>query len=159
MTFKVTEAGFPRPRLRPLPPRRARTALPSPPARAGSKFLWPVKGRVLSGFGVKRKGLHNDGLNIAAPRGAPVRAAENGVVAYSGSELKGFGNMILLKHSGGFLTAYAHNGELLVRRGEVIRKGQTIAKVGSTGNVDSPQLHFQVRRKGKSVNPSAYLDG
>ncbi len=159
MTFQVTDAGLPRPRFKPFPPKRARAALPAPPARAGDSFLWPVKGRVLSGFGVKGKGLHNDGLNIAAPRGAPVRAAENGVVAYSGTEIKGFGNMILLKHSGGFLTAYAHNGELLVARGEVIRRGQTIAKVGSTGNVDSPQLHFQVRRKGKSVNPAKYLGG
>lgn len=159
IAFTVTESGDPRPKLKPLPPRRARGALPTPPRRGGSKFLWPVKGRVLSTFGTKGKGLHNDGLNIAAPRGAPVRAAENGVVAFSGSELKGFGNMILIKHADGYLTAYAHNEEILVRRGEVIQRGQTIARVGSTGNVDSPQLHFQVRKRSKSVDPMRHLDG
>jgi murein DD-endopeptidase MepM/ murein hydrolase activator NlpD len=112
---------------------------------------------VLSGFGPMGKGLHNDGINLAAPRGAPVRAAENGVVAYSGNELRGFGNLVLVKHSGGLMTAYAHNGNLLVSRGDRVERGQTIARVGSTGNVATPQLHFEIRRGRRAVDPMRYL--
>jgi len=140
-------------------PRLAKTSIPKPPKRAGSRFAWPLKGKLLSSFGVKKDGLHNDGLNIAARRGAPVKAAENGVVAYSGNELRGFGNLLLLKHSGGWVTAYAHNEKLLVKRGQKIKKGQTIASVGSSGGVTTPQLHFEIRRGMKSVNPKKYLGG
>ena len=139
--------------------RVARAPVPElrPPPRKGKGFLWPVRGRVLSGFGPMGKGLHNDGINLAAPRGAPVRAAENGVVAYSGNELRGFGNLVLVKHSGGVMTAYAHNGKLLVSRGDRVERGQTIARVGSTGNVATPQLHFEVRRGRRAVDPTRYL--
>ncbi len=130
---------------------------PKPPARGGKGFLWPVKGKVVSGFGVKSKGLHNDGINIAAPRGAAVVAAENGIVAYAGNELRGFGNLLLVKHSGGWLTAYAHNERLLVKRGERVRKGQRIADVGSTGTVSTPQLHFELRKGRRAVNPRKHL--
>lgn len=136
-----------------------RGAIPKPPPRSGNKFLWPVRGRVVSGFGPKEKGLHNDGINIAAPRGTPVKAAENGVVAYSGSELRGFGNLVLIRHADGYMTAYGHTGELLVERGQTVRRGQTIAKVGSSGSVSSPQLHFEIRRKKQALNPRRYLDG
>ncbi len=134
-------------------------AAPRPPARSGRGFAWPVKGRVISRFGPKAKGLQNDGINIAAPRGTPVRAAENGVVAYAGNELRGFGNLLLIKHSGGWITAYAHNERLLVKRGEKVRKGQGIATVGSSGSVDRPQLHFELRRGMRATDPSKYLQG
>ncbi len=130
-----------------------------PPVMSGSGFLWPIKGKVLSGFGPKAKGLQNDGINIAAPRGTPVRAAQNGVVAYAGNELRGFGNLLLVKHSNGWITAYAHNDSLLVKRGDKISKGQNIAKIGSTGNVSTPQLHFELRKGRRAVDPKPYLKG
>lgn len=155
-----TSKGFPKPAARPKEPRRPRqtAAIPSPPERAASKFLWPVRGRVISTFGPKGKGRRNDGVNIAAPRGTAVKAAENGVVAYSGN-LQGYGNLVLLKHADGYMTAYAHNGTILVRQGEQVRRGQTIARVGSSGDVDRPQLHFQVRKGQKVLNPKGYLAG
>ena len=119
--------------------------------------MWPVKGKVLSSYGGKSRGLQNDGINIAAPRGAPVKAAENGIVAYSGNELRGFGNLLLLKHAGGWITAYAHNDKLLVKRGDKIKKGQTIARVGSSGSVQNPQLHFELRKGKKAIDPIKYL--
>ena len=130
-----------------------------PPVMSGNGFLWPVKGKVLSGFGPKAKGLQNDGINIAAPRGTPVRAAQNGVVAYAGNELRGFGNLLLVKHSNGWITAYAHNDSLLVKRGDKISRGQNIAKIGSTGNVSTPQLHFELRKGRRAVDPKPYLKG
>lgn len=133
-----------------------RAALANPPRRAGT-FIWPVQGPVLSSYGAKSGGEHNDGINIAAPRGTPVRAAENGVVAYAGQELKGFGKLLLVKHADGWVTAYAHNEELLVSAGDTVRQGQTIATVGSSGNVDRPQLHFEVRRGTRAVDPAAQL--
>ncbi|MEO3430293.1 M23 family metallopeptidase [Pelagibius sp. CAU 1746] len=142
------------------PPRskaETRAALANPPARAGSAFHWPVQGRVLSSFGAKEGGEHNDGINIAAPRGTPVRAAENGVVAYAGEELKGFGKLLLIKHASGWVTAYAHNEQLLVAAGDRVSQGQTIARVGSSGNVERPQLHFEVRRGTRAVNPETQL--
>ncbi|MGF1594959.1 MAG: peptidoglycan DD-metalloendopeptidase family protein [Kiloniellaceae bacterium] len=139
-------------------PRAAvRAALANPPARAGSSFLWPVQGPVLSSFGTKTGGERNDGINIAAPRGTPVRAAENGVVAYAGEELRGFGKLLLVKHADGWVTAYAHNEELLVAPGDHVQRGQTIARVGSSGHVDRPQLHFEVRRGTRAVNPETEL--
>ena len=132
-------------------------SVPAPPTRSGKGFTWPVRGKVLSSYGGKSAGLKNDGINIAAPRGAPVVAAENGVVAYAGNELRGFGNLLLLKHSGGWITAYAHNETLLVKRGDKIRKGQTIAKVGSSGSVQKPQLHFELRKGKKAINPIKHL--
>lgn len=138
-------------------PEKVRAALANPPARAGSSFLWPVQGPLLSSFGAKAGGEHNDGINIAAPRGTPVRAAENGVVAYAGEELKGFGKLLLVKHADGWVTAYAHNEELLVAPGDRVQRGQTIARVGSSGHVDRPQLHFEVRRGTRAVNPEAQL--
>lgn len=136
--------------------RRTREPLPSPQATPGM-FLWPVEGRVISDFGAKGGGSFNDGINIVAPAGATVRAASGGVVAYSGNELRGFGNMLLIKHAGGWVTAYAHNQELLVGRGETVSRGQTIARVGSTGGVDQPQLHFELRKGKKAVDPLEYL--
>jgi murein DD-endopeptidase MepM/ murein hydrolase activator NlpD len=127
--------------------------LPEPPARAGSKFIWPVDGTLLSGFGPKADGMHNDGINIGAPEGAPVKAAENGVVAYAGHELRGFGILILIKHQDDYVTAYAHNEQVLVKRGDIVRRGETIARVGSSGSVDSPQLHFEIRKGSRAIDP------
>jgi murein DD-endopeptidase MepM/ murein hydrolase activator NlpD len=140
------------------PAATAPTAIPKPPPRAGNKFIWPVKGKVILGYGPKKDGLHNDGINIQAPRGASVVAADNGVVAYAGNELRGFGNLLLIKHDGGWVTAYAHTDEMLVRRGQRVSRGQPVGRVGSTGNVSSPQLHFEVRKGTQAVDPSRFLD-
>ncbi len=145
------------PQMATKPPTASLAAIPAPPPRASGKFLWPVQGRTIAGYGSKENGLHNDGINIAAPRGTAVRAADNGVVAYVGNELRGFGNLILVRHDGGWVTAYAHNQDFLVTRGQTVRRGQTIARVGSSGNVATPQLHFEIRKGTQSVNPTRFL--
>jgi len=132
-------------------------SIPKPAPRAGKGFQWPVQGRLISSYGAKSKGLRNDGINIAAPRGTPVLAAENGVVVYAGNELRGFGNLVLVKHTGGWVSAYAHNDQLIVKRGDRVRKGQRIASVGSTGGVTSPQLHFELRKGRRARDPRKYL--
>jgi murein DD-endopeptidase MepM/ murein hydrolase activator NlpD len=124
-----------------------------------TSFRWPVKGRVIQGFGPKSGGGQNDGINVAVPEGTPIKAAEDGVVAYAGSELKGYGNLVLVRHSNGFVTAYAHASELNVKKGETIKRGQVIGKAGQTGNVSSPQLHFEVRKGATPVDPTQYLTG
>lgn len=130
----------------------------TPPAKNRSaKFLWPVQGTVISGFGNLGKGRKNDGINIKAPLGTAVKAADAGTVAYAGNELKGFGNLILIKHNDGWITAYAHNDRLFVKKGQKVARGEKIASVGSSGGVTSPQLHFEVRTGKKAVNPRAYL--
>jgi len=128
------------------------------PKRASSKFLKPVNGKIVSSYGAKKNGLHNDGINIKAPRGTGVKAAENGVVVYAGSELKGSGNLVLIRHDNRWRTAYAHLDKINVKRGAVIKRGQSIGTVGSTGSVDSPQLHFEVRRGTDAINPTRYLE-
>ena len=122
-------------------------------------FRWPVRGKVIAGFGPKSTGGQNDGINVAVPEGTPIKAAEDGVVAYAGSELKGYGNLVLVRHSNGFVTAYAHASELNVKKGETIKRGQVIGKAGATGNVNSPQLHFEVRKGATPVDPTQYLSG
>jgi len=131
--------------------------LPAPPPRAAGKFLWPVKGEVISEFGPKPGKLRNDGINIAAPIGTIVRAAENGVVAYAGNELRGYGKMLLIRHQGGWITAYAHNNELLVKQGALVARGEAIARVGKSGGVDRPQTHFEIRRGEEAINPDSHL--
>lgn len=131
--------------------------LPKISARSASKFSWPVQGRILSGYGAKSDGLFNDGINIAATRGTVVKAAENGVVAYAGNEVKGMGNLIIIQHSGGWMTVYAHLDSMSVRRGAKVSVGQKIGTVGETGKVDEPQLHFEIRKGTKAYNPSSYL--
>ena len=122
-----------------------------------SKFIWPVNGSVVSNFGVVGKGRRNDGINIKAALGTNVKAADKGVVAYAGNELKGFGNLVLIKHADGYITAYAHNDKLYVKKGQTVLRGEKIATVGSTGSVNTPQLHFEVRAGKKAVNPRTYL--
>jgi murein DD-endopeptidase MepM/ murein hydrolase activator NlpD len=136
---------------------RKKSKINNPPPRSGGKFGRPVSGKILSSYGAKKGGLFNDGINIAAPRGTGVRSSETGVVAYVGNELKGFGNLILIKHQGGFVTAYGHMEKTLVKRGQTVKKGQTIGTIGSSGNVQSPQVHFEIRKNGKAVNPTQYL--
>jgi murein DD-endopeptidase MepM/ murein hydrolase activator NlpD len=127
------------------------------PAGAVPSFRWPVKGRVIAGFGPKTGGAQNDGINLAVPEGTPVKAADDGVVAYAGNELKGYGNLVLIRHSNGYVSAYAHASELLVKRGDTIKRGQVIAHAGQTGNVTSPQLHFEIRKGSTPVDPAQYL--
>ncbi len=128
-----------------------------PPPRTAHAFLWPVKGKLVSAFGPKPGGLYNDGINIAAPKNTEVRAAANGVVAYAGNELRGYGNLLLVRHRGGWVTAYAHNDRLLVGRGDVVKRGQGIARVGDSGRVTTPQLHFEIRRGSRAVDPAGLL--
>ncbi len=122
-------------------------------------FRWPVRGKVITSYGAKTNGKANDGINLAVPEGTPVKAAEDGVVAYSGNELKGYGNLVLIRHSNGYVTAYAHASELMVKRGDAIRRGQVIAKSGQSGEVASPQLHFEIRKGSTPVDPLQFLNG
>jgi murein DD-endopeptidase MepM/ murein hydrolase activator NlpD len=122
-------------------------------------FRWPVRGKVITSYGAKTNGKANDGINLAVPEGTPVKAAEDGVVAYSGNELKGYGNLVLVRHSNGYVTAYAHASELLVKRGDTIKRGQVIAKSGQSGEVGSPQLHFEIRKGSAPVDPLQFLNG
>jgi murein DD-endopeptidase MepM/ murein hydrolase activator NlpD len=144
---------------------KARDPAPAPAAEpkktamasetANPEFRWPARGRIIQGF----KPGGNDGINIAVPEGTSVKAAESGVVAYAGNELKGYGNLILIRHPNGFVSAYANNGDIEVKRGETVKRGQTIAKSGQSGNVASPQLHFELRKGSKPVDPTQYLAG
>ena len=149
-----TAISTPRPQKRVA----ARTKnLPKPEPMAGNQFRWPVKGRIVAGFGAKPSGKHNDGINVAVPKGTSIKAAENGVVAYAGSELEPYGNLILIRHANNWVTAYAHNDKLLVKRGDTVRRGQIIGKAGQSGNVSQPQLHFELRKGSKPVNPLSYM--
>ncbi len=129
--------------------------VPLPPTR--NTFLWPAEGRVISRFGSKPGGMHNDGINIAVPVGTEVRAAQNGVVAYAGNELRGYGNLVLIRHEGGWMTAYAHNDSLLVGKGDVVERGQVISRSGKSGRVSRPQSHFEIRRNGEPQDPLQLL--
>ena len=146
-------------------PPEVAAAVPESPVKAAEAtgalptFRWPVRGRVIAGYGAKTNGKSNDGINVAVPEGTPVKAAEDGVVAYSGNELKGYGNLILVRHSNGYVTAYAHASELMVKRGETIKRGQVIAKSGQSGEVGSPQLHFEIRKGSSPVDPLSFLNG
>ena len=164
----------------PLPPKQAAAAPPAakpgtqaltPPAAGqpgpppaaesaqsnGGRFPWPVRGRILASYGNTPGGGHNDGINIGAPRGTPVRAIDAGTVAYVGNEVKGYGNLVLIRHANGWISAYAHLEDLTVKLGDQIGPGQVIAKVGDSGGVAEPQLHFELRRGKKPVDPREFL--
>ncbi len=128
-----------------------------PKSQANKRFAWPVRGKIVSSYGSKGHGQQNDGINIAGKLGTPIKAAESGTIAYAGSGLKGYGNLILIRHANGWITAYAHNDKLLVKKGQSVKRGAQIATMGKTGNVKTPQLHFEVRYKTKVVNPKNYL--
>ncbi len=149
------EATPPRPTLYALARQSGPDHVPLPPTR--NTFLWPLEGRVISGFGAKPGGKHNDGINIAVPVGSEVRASQNGVVAYAGNELRGYGNLVLIRHDGGWMTAYAHNDSLLVGKGDVVRRGQVISHSGRSGGVSRPQAHFEIRRDGEPQDPLRLL--
>lgn len=149
----ATQASKPKEKISSDPAKK----LPAIAARSSSKFSWPVRGTILSHFGAKSGGLFNDGINIGAARGTTVKAAENGVVAYAGNEVKGMGNLVIVQHSGGWMTVYAHMDSLAVRRGVRVTVGQKIGTVGATGKVTKPQLHFEIRKGTKAYNPSSYL--
>lgn len=144
----------PAPTSAPIP---APTPTPKASSGANPKFLWPVQGKILSAYGPKTGGLHNDGINIAARRGSEVRAAESGTVVYAGNELRGYGNLLLIRHADGWMTAYAHNESLKVGKGDRVNRGQVVAAAGATGNVSEPQVHFEVRRGAQAVDPSPFL--
>jgi murein DD-endopeptidase MepM/ murein hydrolase activator NlpD len=116
-----------------------------------------VQGQVVGRYGPVAGGTQNDGLNIKAAEGTPVLAADSGTVAYVGNELRGYGNLILIKHADGWMTAYAHNAQILVTRGQKVQRGQVVARVGATGAVTEPQLHFEVRRGSRALDPMDYL--
>ncbi len=120
-------------------------------------FIWPLRGKIISGYGAKDGGLYNDGINIAAPRGAPISAAADGVIAYIGNDLKSYGNLVLIRHSGGTITAYAHLSTIHVKKGTTVKMGQTIGAVGSSGAVSTSQLHFEIRKGSKAYDPKKYL--
>jgi len=148
------------------PPASARIATPVPSIETESgageaapgtpSFRWPVRGRIISGFGA-RNGQQNDGIDLSVPEGTSVKAADDGVVAYAGNELKGYGNLVLVRHQNGYVTAYAHASELMVKRGDTVKRGQIIARSGQTGNVTAPQLHFEIRKGKVPVDPVQFL--
>ncbi len=122
-------------------------------------FRWPVRGRIIGKFGPRLDGTNNDGINLAVPNGTKVKAAEEGVVAYAGSELKGYGNLVLIRHANNWVSAYAHNDKLLVKRGDKIKRGQVVARAGTSGSVGQPQVHFELRKGSKPVDPLKYMAG
>ena len=126
------------------------------PKRTG-KFIYPVRGKVISEFGRKTEGVRNDGINISAKKGVSVKASENGLVVYAGDGLKNYGNVILIKHKNNYVTVYAHLNDMKVSLGDAVKQGGTIGSVGSTGNVKSSQLHFQIRKRKQILNPKKYL--
>jgi murein DD-endopeptidase MepM/ murein hydrolase activator NlpD len=133
----------------------------TPSAEAGPNgapgFRWPVRGRIINNFGARVNGSPNDGIDLAVPEGTQVRSADDGVVAYAGNELKGYGNLVLVRHSNGFVTAYANGSELLVKHNDQVHKGQVVLKSGQTGNAATPQLHFEIRKNSAPVDPMQFL--
>ncbi len=140
------------------PARSRRASLSAPPPRTSSRFSWPLQGRVISGFGRRADGVQNDGINIAAKLGDTVRAAEDGVVAYASDALQGYGNLVLIRHGGNWITTYAHLDRIAVKEGARVKRGQAIGRAGQSGGVDRPQLHFEIRRARRAVNPLTVLD-
>jgi murein DD-endopeptidase MepM/ murein hydrolase activator NlpD len=149
---------------RPAAPRAQAPAGPPPrslPAVTGPapRFRWPVEGRILSGFGAKPGGRFNDGVNLKASAGEPVRAAADGIVAYAGDAIPGFGNLVLIRHADGWVSAYGHAQALLVQRGTRVAAGEVIARAGQTGAVTEPQVHFEVRRGRTPLDPAQVIGG
>jgi murein DD-endopeptidase MepM/ murein hydrolase activator NlpD len=166
--IQVAQAGKPGPTLQSVKPTETvRVATPAadaqseesgPAGTAGMpSFRWPLRGRVITNFGAKNAGGTNDGIDLAAPEGTAVRAADDGVVAYAGNELKGYGNLVLVRHANGFVTAYANASEITVKRNDQVHRGQVIAKSGQTGTAPTPQLHFEIRKNSAPVDPMQYL--
>ncbi len=135
-------------------------APPAPPSGGGGPhFIRPLSGATVAGFGSSGSGQTNDGINIAAPAGTPVHAADSGTVIYTGNELAAFGNLVLVRHAGGWVTAYGHLAKIDVAKGSTVVQGQPIGTVGQTGNAPTPQLHFEIRQGAKPVDPAPFLPG
>ncbi|MBO0751809.1 MAG: M23 family metallopeptidase, partial [Bradyrhizobiaceae bacterium] len=130
---------------------------PAAAANGAPAFRWPARGRIVNNYGARVNGATNDGIDLAVPEGTPVRSADDGVVAYAGNELKGYGNLVLVRHANGYVTAYANGSELLVKRNDQVHKGQVVMKSGQTGNAAAPQLHFEIRKNSAPVDPTQYL--
>jgi murein DD-endopeptidase MepM/ murein hydrolase activator NlpD len=139
----------------PTPLGKTSVTVPATPP-AAARMMWPVNGKIVSGYGTSG-GQKNDGIDIAAAKGTPVKAAEGGRVVYAGNEVARMGNLLLIEHPGGYITAYGNNESLAVKKGDVVKKGQTIARVGNSGGTAEPQLHFEVRRSGKTIDPTTVL--
>ena len=160
-----TRPGTPKPAVPvPAPPLASEAPADAPaplPAVTGAapRFRWPLPGRIISGFGPKPGGRFNDGVNLKANPGEPVRAAGDGVVAYAGDAIPGFGNLVLVKHAGGWVSAYAHNEALLVARGARVKAGEVIARAGQSGAVAEPQLHFELRKGRTPQDPAQVIGG
>jgi murein DD-endopeptidase MepM/ murein hydrolase activator NlpD len=169
---RVAQAAPPIENVGSVPTENARMATPEPVAPAAANpvkkaeavaantmptFRWPVTGHVIEAFGPRPNGTTNDGINLAVPEGTPIKAAEDGVVAYAGNELKGYGNLVLIRHADNFVSAYANASEIMVKRGDTVKRGQEIARAGQTGTVSSPQLHFEIRKGSTPVDPRKYL--
>ena len=155
---KEGEVAVPQPK--PAAGSKLEKAEPTPSETAsadGPRFDWPVSGKVIASFGSGEDGLYNEGINIAVASGTPVKAAAAGTVRYAGNELRGYGNLVLIEHAGGYVTAYAHNQALTVKRGDKVARGDVIARAGQTGNVKSPQVHFEIRKGTKSIDPKKML--
>ena len=132
-------------------------SLPDVSVSQSEGFRWPARGRIISGFGTKPNGEKNDGINLAVPEGTSIKAAEDGVVIYAGNELKSYGNLVLIRHKDGWVSAYAHNRTINVERGEEVRRGQIVGEAGMSGSVTSPQVHFELRKGATPVNPLDHL--
>jgi murein DD-endopeptidase MepM/ murein hydrolase activator NlpD len=164
MAAEQKQPGTPPPRPRPAAP-AAQSYAPatSGPAAVGGLvdappgFAWPLRGRVIVGFGSPVGGAPNQGIDLAVAAGTDIRAAEDGVVIYAGNEIKRLGNLLLLRHRDGFLTAYAHAQSFAVKPGDTVHRGQVIAKAGQSGAVDKPQLHFEIRKDHAPVDPGQHL--
>ncbi|MDG5493399.1 peptidoglycan DD-metalloendopeptidase family protein [Niveispirillum sp. BGYR6] len=160
----VPATPAPVPSQAPTPAPQVATATPlakpdeAPPPRTAARFMWPLRGEIISTYGAKPGGLRNDGINIAASQGTAVAAAEAGIVAYAGNQLKSFGNLVLIRHDGGWVTVYAHLADIGVQQGQRVTRGQSIGTVGQTGNVRFPQLHFAVRKGDQVVDPMGQLE-
>lgn len=159
---KRTASDAPQPSAAPTPAvehkHAQKVAAAAPAAVSSGKLRWPVKGKVLSGYGQRSDGTHNDGIDVAVPMGTDVHAADSGVVAYAGSELKAYGSLVLVRHDNGWVTAYAHNDQILVKHGDKVKRGQVLAKAGKSGQVDQPQVHFELRQGPKPVDPIPFLE-
>ena len=141
----------------PLSPAANSVTVPAtPPSGPAPRFEWPMRGKIVAAYG-SQGGQKSDGIDIAADKGAPVKAADGGTVVYAGNEVRGMGNLLLVSHANGYITAYGYNDDLLVKKGDTVRKGQVIAKAGTSGGAADPRLHFEVRHAGKTIDPMTVL--
>ncbi len=149
----------PPPAVKPAAPAETAMVVPPPTTSGGPHFIRPVSGQTIQGFGPDASGQQNDGINIAAAAGTPVHAAEAGTVIYAGNELPAFGNLVLIRHPNGWVTAYGHLATIGVQKNATVTQSETIGTVGQTGAAPVPQLHFEVRQAGKPVDPAPFLAG